>query len=61
MVPCRKGGYLVGLGQSVSHFDWETKKVTRLASVEDGQNTRMNDAKCDASGRLWCGKIYLQM
>ena len=58
VVPCRKGGNLVGLGQTVSHFDWESKKVKQLVSVEEGKNTRMNDAKCDASGRLWCGKSY---
>ena len=56
IVPCRKGGYLVGLGQTVSRFDWTTKKLTQLAKVEDGICTRFNDAKCDASGRLWCGK-----
>ena len=57
IVPCRKGGYLIGLGQTVSHFDWDTKKVTTLASVDEGKKTRFNDAKCDASGRLWCGKF----
>ena len=39
----------------MSRFDWDTKKTNKLASVDDGKNTRMNDAKCDASGRLWCG------
>ena len=56
IIPCRKGGYLIGLGQTVSHFDWDTKTLTTVVKVEEGQNTRFNDAKCDASGRLWCGK-----
>ena len=59
IVPCRKGGFLIGLAQTVSHFDWDTKKVTVLASVDEGKNTRFNDAKCDASGRLWCGKPHM--
>ena len=59
IVPCRKGGYLIGLGQTVTRFDWETKTMTTVAKVEEGQNTRFNDAKCDASGRLWCGRKYI--
>lgn len=57
IVPCRKGGYLIGLGQTVSHFDWDSKKITTLATVDEGKETRFNDAKCDASGRLWCGTM----
>lgn len=60
IVPCRKGGYLIGLGRTVSHFDWDTKTLTTVAKVEEGQNTRFNDAKCDASGRLWCGTMALE-
>ena len=56
MIPCRKGGYLIGLGQTVTHFDWDSKKITTLVKVEEGKDTRFNDAKCDALGRLWCGK-----
>ena len=40
----------------MSHFDWDSKKITTLATVDEGKETRFNDAKCDASGRLWCGK-----
>lgn len=60
IVPCRKGGYLIGLGQTVSHFNWDTKKITTVAEVEEGQTTRFNDAKCDASGRLWCGTMAIE-
>ena len=56
IIPCRKGGCLIGLGQTVSHFDWDSKKITTLVKVEAGKGTRFNDAKCDASGRLWCGE-----
>ena len=41
----------------MSHFDWDTKEIKTLATVDEGKNTRFNDGKCDASGRLWCGKI----
>lgn len=60
IVPCRKGGYLIGLGKAVAHFDWDTKKTTILAKVEEDKNTRFNDGKCDASGRLWCGTMAIE-
>lgn len=57
MVPCQKGGYLVSVGQSICHFDWDTKQIRTLCTVDEGKQTRINDGKCDASGRLWFGKI----
>ena len=50
---------MVGLRQTVSHFDWETKALTVLHTVDQGKSTRFNDGKCDPVGRLWCGKYYL--
>lgn len=60
VVPCRKGGYLVGLGKSVCHFDWDTKKVTVLQTVDEEVDTRINDGKCDVSGRLWFGTMTMR-
>ncbi|XP_045157472.2 regucalcin-like [Mercenaria mercenaria] len=60
VVPCRKGGYLISLGKSICHFDWDTKKVIILHTVDEGLDTRINDGKCDASGRLWFGTMTMQ-
>ena len=59
VVPRKTGGYVIGLGKTVSNFDWESSKHTVLAEVDQGKHTRFNDAKCDASGRLWCGKSFV--
>ncbi|KAL5021516.1 hypothetical protein ScPMuIL_000671 [Solemya velum] len=55
VVPRKSGGYIVGHGKKVSHFDWDSGAVSTLAEVEQGLLTQFNDAKCDASGRLWAG------
>jgi gluconolactonase len=59
VVPRKKGGYVVSVGQSICHFDWDTKELKTLATVDEGKDTRINDGKCDASGRLWFGIIAL--
>ncbi|KAH9515413.1 hypothetical protein Btru_014387 [Bulinus truncatus] len=57
VVPCDRSGFVVGLNRTVSYVDWDTKDVTVLAEVEQGTKNRFNDAKCDASGRLWAGTM----
>lgn len=56
VIPSKKGGVIIGLGQTISHLDWDTKKVTVLHEVDQDKPTRFNDGKCDARGRLWAGK-----
>ena len=56
IIPCQKGGYVLGLGQTVTHFDWNSGRKTALARVDENKDTRFNDGKCDFSGRLYCGK-----
>ncbi|XP_053395487.1 regucalcin-like isoform X2 [Mercenaria mercenaria] len=56
VVPCKKGGYIVSIGKSVCHFDWDSKKLDVLHTVDKDKGTRINDGKCDASGRLWFGE-----
>ncbi|XP_067677038.1 regucalcin-like [Haliotis asinina] len=57
VVPRSKGGLIVGLDNTFSAVDWNTKTVTKLAEVDSGTNNRMNDGKCDPKGRLWGGTM----
>jgi gluconolactonase len=57
VIPCERGGLVVGLNRTISHVDWDTEKVTQLVEVEQGTTNQFNDAKCDASGRLWAGTL----
>lgn len=52
---------MVSEGKSICQFDWDTKQTKVVATVDDDKETRINDGKCDASGRLWFGKfIFFQ-
>lgn len=57
VVPCRKGGYIVGLGRSLSHVDWDSRKITKLHEVDKRTKNRFNDGKCDPRGRVWAGTM----
>ncbi|XP_033735022.1 regucalcin-like [Pecten maximus] len=58
VVPCLNGGYLVGLGRTISHLDWETGVTKKLHEVNPkGFNDRFNDGKCDPAGRFWTGTM----
>lgn len=62
VVPCKKGGYLVGLGRTVAHLDWHSQKVTKLQEIPlNGTKNRFNDAKCDPAGRFWTGSMGHQI
>ena len=53
--PCSSGGWLLACGQGLSHLA-EDGAVTPLVELEPATN-RMNDAACDAQGRLWAGSM----
>ena len=56
IIPRTKGGYVIGLGRSLSLLDWDAGSAQKVVEVESrGTKNRFNDAKCDASGRLWAG------
>ncbi|XP_013421341.1 regucalcin [Lingula anatina] len=57
VIPSTKGDLIIGLENKIARLNWDTKEVIELAEVQHGQNTRFNDAKCDASGRLWAGTM----
>lgn len=60
VVPWKKGGVIIGLGQTISHLDWDTEKITILHEVDQGKYTRFNDGKCDPRGRIWAGTMGLE-
>lgn len=59
VVPRRRGGYVIGVGRRLQQYDWNTQKILTYAEVEKNTNNRLNDGKCDASGRLWAGNYCL--
>ena len=47
---------MIGLRRSLSLLDWDAGSAQKVVEVESrGTKNRFNDAKCDASGRLWAG------
>lgn len=59
-IPCDRGGVVFGRNQDLLHLDFDTGATTKLADADAGLATRFNDAKCDASGRLWAGTMGLE-
>lgn len=58
IIPRSSGGtYVIGLGQTLSSLDWDSASTKVLCEVDQGKETRFNDAKCDAFGRLWAGTM----
>lgn len=55
-MPSSAGGYIVSVGNTLGHLDWDTNTYTKFAEVDAGKNNRFNDGKCDPKGRLWAGK-----
>jgi sugar lactone lactonase YvrE len=55
----RRGGVVVAIRHGLFGFDPETAELTPLASVEPGPpENRLNDAKCDPAGRIFCGSMW---
>lgn len=61
IIPRAKGDHVIGYGKTISTIDWNSKKVTVITEVDQTVDTRMNDGKCDARGRLWFGKKLFTM
>lgn len=61
IIPCQERGFVLGLGQTVTHFDWDSGLATTLATVDKEKKTRFNDGKCDSSGRLFCGTMGAEL
>jgi sugar lactone lactonase YvrE len=59
VVARRSGGMVVALRTGLHGFDPRTGALTPLATVEQGAaENRLNDAKCDAAGSIWCGSMW---
>jgi sugar lactone lactonase YvrE len=58
IVEREKGGFVVGVKNDIYFLDLEPFKLTKIVSIEpDKPGNRLNDAKCDAKGRLWTGTM----
>ncbi|XP_054154229.1 regucalcin-like [Oppia nitens] len=50
--------FIIGQNNKLFKFNWNTKQLKQLAEVEkDLTGNRLNDGKCDASGRFWVGSM----
>ena len=59
VVPTTGTGVVVALRSSISLLDPPSGALTPLATLESGHpEHRLNEAKCDRQGRLWCGSMW---
>ena len=56
ILPREGGGFVVGDGSTLHHFDGE-RIVSEIGRVEARPDNRFNDATTDARGRLWFGSM----
>ncbi len=60
--PRARGGLILALGDGFGFLDLDSGAVEMVAWVETDQPlTRMNDGKCDPSGRFWAGTMSSDM
>lgn len=51
-------GVILALRQAIVHFDPDRNSLTPLVELEPAElDNRLNEAKCDRSGRLWVGSM----
>jgi len=59
VVSRQSGGVVVALKDGLHAFDPERSQLSPLVRLEfDLPHNRLNDAKCDAAGRIWCGSMW---
>ena len=59
VVPTTGAGVVVALRAGIRLLDPRTGTLTPLATLETGHpEHRLNEAKCDRQGRLWCGSMW---
>jgi sugar lactone lactonase YvrE len=53
---CAEGGLIISFAHQVALFDFNTKRLDVIATLyQENDPHRLNDCKCDAIGRFWCG------
>jgi sugar lactone lactonase YvrE len=58
LLPARNDRMVVGLRSGYAWFDPHAGALTAIHDPESGlPHTRLNEGKCDAAGRLWCGSM----
>jgi len=58
LAPSRDGRLVVGLRSGFAWFDPATGRLARIVDPEpDKPLNRLNDGKCDPSGRFWCASM----
>ena len=59
VVPTTGTGVVVALRSGIGLLDPPSGALTPLATLESGHpEHRLNEAKCDRQGRLWCGSMW---
>ena len=57
-IPSKDGRVLMNLQDGIFLFDPETRRYEELSDLErDIDNNRLNDGKCDSTGRFWFGSM----
>jgi sugar lactone lactonase YvrE len=56
-VPRRSGGYVLALENGFASYEPGGQPALLAAVEPDDPDTRLNDARCDAAGRLWGGTL----
>ncbi|KAH9491766.1 hypothetical protein Btru_045737 [Bulinus truncatus] len=56
-IPRESGGLTIGLNRSIASFHFDQQELVTLAEVDPGTENRLNDGKCDTTGRLWAGTL----
>lgn len=55
-IPCAGGGHLLAIGHEL-RLRRPDGALSTLATVERDDDTRLNDCRCDAQGRVWAGTM----
>jgi len=56
-VPCLNGHFIVGVRSAILDFDPASGTKRTVAELHEPSNNRVNDGKCDPSGRLLVGTM----